>query len=204
MRRVRGTDWVEPVTLEGDHVRLEPLEPRHVEQLTEVGLVPELWRWTVARVASAADMAAYVDAALAARDEGTEQPYATVDCSSGRVVGSTRYLSIDPAHKRLEIGYTWIAPDWQRSAINTEAKLLMLGHAFDRLGALRVEFKTDALNERSRQALLGIGAIFEGIFRQHMLVSDGRRRDTAWYSVIDSEWPAVREHLVLRLQRHAG
>lgn len=201
---VRGTEWVERVTLEGDHVRLEPLEDAHVPALVEVGLVPDLWRWTVTHVETPDDLRRYIETALTARNAGTEQPFATIDRGSGRVVGSTRFLSIEPAHRRLEIGYTWIAPDWQRSAVNSEAKLLMLAHAFERLGALRVEFKTDALNERSRQALLGIGATFEGIFRQHMLVDDGRRRDSAWYSVIDTEWPAVRDHLRLRLERHAA
>jgi RimJ/RimL family protein N-acetyltransferase len=202
--RVRGTDWVRPVTLEGRHVRLEPLEQRHVDALTEVGLAPELWRWTILRVESRDDMDRWVATALEGRAAGLEQPFATIDRRTGRTVGSTRFLSIEPAHRRLEIGWTWVAPAWQRSAVNSEAKLLQLEHAFDTLGALRVEFKTDALNERSRAALLGIGAVHEGIFRQHMLVFDGRRRDSAYYSVIDGEWPAVREHLRRRLAEHAG
>jgi RimJ/RimL family protein N-acetyltransferase len=117
------------------------------------------------------------------------------------VIGSTRYLAIEPAHRRLEIGYTWLNPDWQKTAANSEAKLLMLAHAFERLGALRVEFKTDARNEPSRNALLGIGAQFEGIFRRHMLVKDGQRRDSAYYSVIVDEWPQVRAHLEARIDR---
>src|SRR5919112_749528 len=195
MPSVRGTDWVDRVTLTGQHVRLEPLEAEHFSALVDVGLAPELWRWTLELIATGEDMERYAGAALAARDEGTQQPFVTVDAATGRVVGSTRFLSLEPAHRRLEIGYTWVAPPWQRSAVNTEAKLLMLEHAFERLGALRVEFKTDALNDKSRNALLGIGAQFEGIFRQHLLSYGGRRRDSAYYSVIDGEWPAVRAHL---------
>jgi RimJ/RimL family protein N-acetyltransferase len=203
MPSVRGTDWVDRVTLAGQHVRLEPLDRQHGDALVDVGLAPELWRWTLELIATREDMERYADAALAARDEGVQQPFVTVQIETGRVVGSTRYLSIEPSHRRLEIGYTWVAPAWQRSAINTEAKLLMLEHAFERLGALRVEFKTDALNEKSRNALLGIGAQFEGILRQHLLSYGGRRRDSAYYSVLDSEWPAVRARLEARLRRCA-
>ncbi len=149
-------------------------------------------------------MRAYVEAALLDAEQGTALPFATIERASGRVVGSTRYLAIEPAHRRLEIGYTWVAPSWQRSAINTEAKLLMLAHAFERLGCHRVEFKTDALNERSRTALLGIGTVEEGTLRQHMITQGGRRRDTVYYSVLDGEWPAVRRLLTERLRRHAS
>jgi RimJ/RimL family protein N-acetyltransferase len=152
-------------------------------------------------MASKADLAAFIDAAVAAQVAGREQAFATIERSSGRVVGSTRYLNIEPAHRRLEIGYTWLAPAWQKTAINSEAKLLMLEHAFERLGANRVEFKTDALNEPSRNALLGIGATFEGIFRRHMIVQQGTLRDSAYFSVIADEWPAVRRHLAERVER---
>lgn len=150
---------------------------------------------------SQADLGAFIDAALTAQAAGREQAFATVDRSSGRIVGSTRYLNIEPAHRRLEIGYTWLAPAWQKSAINSEAKLLMLDHAFDRLGANRVEFKTDARNDPSRTALLGIGASFEGIFRRHMIVQQGVLRDSAYYSVVIDEWPAVRRQLEQRVER---
>lgn len=150
---------------------------------------------------SKADLGAFIDAALSAQAAGREQAFATVDRPSGRIVGSTRYLNIEPAHRRLEIGYTWLAPAWQKSAVNSEAKLLMLDHAFDRLGANRVEFKTDARNDPSRTALLGIGASFEGIFRRHMIVQQGVLRDSAYYSVIVDEWPAVRRHLEQRVER---
>ena len=128
-------------------------------------------------------------------------PFATVERESDRVVGSTRYLSIDAHHRRLEIGYTWIAPAWQRTAVNTEAKLLQLRHAFDSLAALRVEFKTDSLNDKSRAALRGIGAVEEGTMRNHMVTDSGRRRHSVYFSVIEEEWPRVRQHLEARLAR---
>lgn len=198
---MRGRPWVEPVILDGSVVRLEPLSLEHVFALTAVGLDAELWRWTLSNIQTPGDMRAYVEKALTAAAEGSEVPFVTVERSSGEVIGSTRYLAIEPAHNRLEIGYTWIAPPWQRSAVNTEQKLLMLAHAFDTLGALRVEFKTDSLNERSRNALLGIGATEEGTLRNHMLTDSGRRRHTVYFSVIEEEWPRVRLHLEQRLAR---
>ncbi len=128
-------------------------------------------------------------------------PYATVEVATGRPIGGTRYLNIEPAHRRLEIGYTWLAPAWQRTAANTEQKLLMLAHAFNDLGALRVEFKTDSLNEKSRTALLGIGATEEGTMRNHMITQGGRRRHSVYFSVIEDDWPQIRQHLEARLTR---
>jgi RimJ/RimL family protein N-acetyltransferase len=168
-----------------------------------VGLDAEIWRWMPHLVQSPADMRTLVDEALAAAVAGTEVPFATIELASGKPIGSTRFLNIEPRHRRLEIGWTWLAPAWQRGPFNTEAKLLMLRHAFDKLGALRVEFKTDALNDNSRAALLAIGAIEEGTFRQHMVMPNGRRRDSAYYSVIEEEWPRVRQHLEARLARLA-
>ena len=162
---------------------------------------PSLWRWTLNANATPAEMMAYLDAAFAAQAERREVPFVTVERTSGRAIGSTRYLNIDPHHRRLEIGYTWISPAWQGTAANSEAKLLQLTDAFYRLGALRVEFKTDSLNEKSRNALLGVGASFEGIFRNHMLTDSGRRRHSAYYSVIEEEWPLVRQHLADRVAR---
>lgn len=190
-----------PVTLEGDAVRLEPLAREHLPGLVEVGLDPAIWAWMFAPVTTPDAMAAWLEAALATADAGTELPFATVERASGRVVGSTRYMSLALEHARLEIGWTWIAPEWQGTAVNAEAKLLQLEHAFERIRCRRVEFKTDALNERSRAALLGIGARFEGVFRKHMVRADGRRRDSAYYSIVDDEWPAVRDGLRARIAR---
>lgn len=193
--------WVQPVELEGSVVRLEPLSLDHLSDLTEVGLDAELWRWTLSSIASPADMRAYVTRALAAAAEGHEVPFAIVDRASGRAIGSTRFLSLDSHHRRLEIGYTWIGRAWQRGPFNTEAKLLLLAHAFNTLGALRVEFKTDSLNERSRTALLALGAVEEGTLRNHMVSGTGRRRHSVYYSVIEEDWPQVRMHLETRLAR---
>lgn len=173
----------------------------HLPGLTSIGLESELWRWTLNDNQSPADMRNYVELALDAAKAGTEMPFVTVERSSDRVIGSTRFLSIVPHHRRLEIGYTWVAPAWQRTAVNTEAKLLMLTHAFNTLGALRVEFKTDSLNEKSRAALLGIGAKEEGTLRNHMITDTGRRRHSVYFSVIEEEWPQVRLHLEARLAR---
>ena len=192
---------LEPVTLEGRIVRLEPLAFEHVPRLAEVGLDEEIWRWTLVHPQSEADLHAWAASTIAARDAGTELPFATIDVATGRPIGATRYLNIVMEHRRLEIGWTWVAPAWQRTGSNREAKLLMLEHAFDRLGCRRVEFKTDSNNEKSRKALLGIGAKFEGIFRNHMLLPDGRTRHTAWYSIIEDEWPDVRAGLELMLGR---
>ena len=186
---------IQPVSLIGRRVRLEPLALDHVPALAEVGLEPAIWQWTLARPTGVADIRTWVEAALRGRDAGTEFPFATLDAASGRPIGSSRFMNIVLEHHRLEIGWTWVAPAWQRTGANREAKLLMLGHAFDTLGCRRVEFKTDSLNEPSRTALLGIGARFEGIFRNHMVMPGGRMRHSAYYSVIDEEWPAVQARL---------
>jgi RimJ/RimL family protein N-acetyltransferase len=194
---------VRPVTLQGEVVRLEPLSFDHLDGLTEVGLVPDLWRWMPERIETRGQMRALVEAALRAQGHGDQVPFAILEQGSGRVIGSTRYLSIVPEHRRIEIGYTWVAPAWQRTVVNTECKLLLLAHAFDQLGARRVEFKTDSLNEPSRAALRGIGAVEEGTMRNHMIAQDGRMRHSVYYSVIDSEWPAVRAALEAKLGRAA-
>ena len=192
---------VEPVTLEGRIVRLEPLSLAHVPGLAEVGLDPAIWRLTIARPASEADLRAWAETALRAREAGTEMPFATVEAATGRPIGSSRYMNIVLEHRRLEIGWTWLAPPWQRTGANREAKLLMLTHAFEVLGCRRVEFKTDSTNEASRTALLGIGATFEGIFRKHMVMPGDGVRHSAWYSVVDDEWPAVKARLEESLRR---
>ncbi|MBA3777985.1 MAG: GNAT family N-acetyltransferase [Chloroflexi bacterium] len=188
-----------PVTLEGSRLRLEPMTRDHLPGLVEVGLDAAIWRWMYEVIDTPDKMKRWLETALEAAAAGSELPFASIELSTGRVVGSTRYLSIVPEHRRLEIGWTWLAPEWQRSGINREAKLLLMQHAFEELGCRRVEFKTDALNEGSRAALLGMGATFEGIFRRHMTMADGRLRDSAYYSVIDSEWPGVRRGLERRL-----
>jgi len=191
--------WVRPVVLSGRRVRLEPLERRHLAGLVAAGADPAVWTWMHAPLTDVPSMGAWLDDALRARDAGVEQPFATVDVATGRVLGSTRYLAIVPAHRRLEIGWTWLATDAQGTGANREAKALLLEHAFEALGAMRVEFKTDARNARSRAALAAIGATFEGIFRRHQLMADGRVRDSAWYAVVDEDWPTVRERLRTRL-----
>lgn len=190
---------LDPVVLEGDVVRLEPLAATHLAGLVEAGRDPAIWTWMFAPLTTREAMAAWLDAAIGAADAGLELPFATVERASGRVVGSTRYLSLALEHRRLEIGWTWLAPAWQGTAVNSEAKLLLLEHAFEAVGCRRVEFKTDARNERSRAALEAIGARFEGVFRKHMIMADGRQRDSAWFSIVDDEWPAVREGLRARV-----
>jgi N-acetyltransferase len=191
---------LEAVTLEGRLVRLEPMSPSHLDGLAEVAFEPALWIWTLARPTDRGGLEAWMATALANAAAGSELPFVTIDRASGRPIGSSRYLNIVPEHRRLEIGWTWIASGWQRGGANREAKLLMIEHAIERLGCHRVEFKTDSLNEKARAALLGIGASFEGIFRNHMIMPDGRLRHSAYYSVIDTEWPAVKSRLVALIE----
>jgi RimJ/RimL family protein N-acetyltransferase len=190
---------VEPVVLEGAHVRLEPLSRAHHAGLCEVGLEEGLWRWIPVPVQTQEEMAAYIETALKEQASGTSLPFAQIEKSSGRIVGSTRYANIDRHHHRVEIGWTWVAKQWQRTAVNTEAKYLLLRHAFETLGCIRVELKTDSLNTRSREAILRIGAREEGIFRNHMITASGRIRHTVYFSIVDSEWSAVKANLERRL-----
>jgi RimJ/RimL family protein N-acetyltransferase len=194
--------WVQPVVLEGSRVRLEPLRVEHLPDLGAVAFDQSVWRWTIARPQDAAGLERWLETALANAEAGTERPFATIDLASGRAIGSTRFMSIVPEHRRLEIGWTWVGTAFQRTGANREAKLLQLTHAFEVLGANRVEFKTHARNERSRAALAGIGATFEGIFRSHMIMPDGSIRDSAYFSVIADEWPAVKAGLVASLARY--
>src|SRR5579884_1123038 len=171
---------VEPVTLTGRFVRLEPLRNEHLAGLCAAGLDPDLWRWIPIFVGTCEDMRGYLEAALRDQAAGSALPFATVDMASGQVIGSTRFMNIDGVNRHVEIGSTWLARPWQRTAANTEAKYLMLRHAFESLGCMRVELKTDSLNQRSRDAITRIGAKFEGIFRNHMICYGGRVRHTAW------------------------
>ncbi len=190
---------IAPVTLEGRHVQLQPLSQAHHAALTAVGLGEELWRWIPVPVRTPEEMAAYIDTAVEEQERGSSLPFAIVEKSGGRAVGSTRYGNIDRVHRRVEIGWTWVTPDWQRTAVNTEAKYLLLRQAFEILGCIRVELKTDSLNERSRAAILRIGAREEGIFRNHMITASGRIRHTVYFSILDSEWPSVKTLLESKL-----
>jgi N-acetyltransferase len=189
--------WSVPV-LEGRIVRLEPLAPEHEDGLWEASRDPRTWRWlSVIQPETRDELRVFLAEAAAARDAGTELPLVTIACEA--VVGSTRFLALRPEHGTVEIGWTWLHPSAWGTGANVEAKLLQLRHAFEEWGCRRVELKTDAQNERSRGALLALGATFEGIHRKHMLVRGGENRDSAWYSVTDDEWPAVRERLGSRL-----
>jgi RimJ/RimL family protein N-acetyltransferase len=197
---------VQPVTLKGTHVLLEPLMRSHLPELCKVGLDPDLWQWTPMALRTPEEMRTYVEQALEAQELGTALAFVTIEGQSGSIVGSTRYGNIDMVHKGVEIGWTWIAKDWQRTAINTEAKYLMLRHAFESLGCIRVQLKTDSLNERSRAAILRLGAREEGVFRNHMVTYTGRVRHTVYYSIIVDEWPVVKARLeeFLRRSSHQG
>ena len=184
--------------LEGSIVVLEPFGEEHVEGLWEAAQAPEIWTW-LANVNERERFDLWLELTFEAQRAGREGPFATRDVRSGKLVGSTRYLNVRPADRVVEIGWTWLHPSAWRSGANVEAKLLMLRHAFETLGCVRVEFKTDARNERSRAALAAIPAQFEGILRNHMIVPDVGQRDSAYFSVIDSEWPAVEANLERRL-----
>ena len=193
--------WVTPVALEGTRVRLEPLADRHFEDLARVAQDAEIFRWITNQPMDEPRFRAWFEAAQSAAAAGTEIPFATVDAATDRAIGSTRFMTITPEHRRVEIGWTWVGADHQRTGANREAKLLQLTHAFETLDAERVEFKTHARNEKSRGALLGIGATFEGVLRHHMILADGSNRDSAYYSVLAVEWPGVKARLEAMLAR---
>ena len=186
---------VEPVTLEGRTVRLEPLTEAHLDPLAAIGLGAELWAIQIVTLRTREDMRRYIEAALAQQHAGSGLPFATIERASGTVVGTTRFLHIELPHRKAEIGSTWLGAPWRRTAINTEAKYLMLRHAFEAWKLQRVEFKTDVANERSRNAILRLGAREEGILRKHLVTENGRRRDSVFYSILDDEWPAVKRGL---------
>lgn len=194
---------LQPVTLQGQHIRLEPMTMHHLDGLWRAGSDPELWSLTSSRIQSIADMREYMQAALDEQERGITLPFCTVERAAGEIVGSTRFGSISIQHKRVEIGWTFIAPSRQRTVVNTEAKYLMFRHAFEVWGCNRVELKTSALNMRSRNAMLRIGAREEGTLRRHMINPDGSVRDTVYFSVIAEEWAAVKAHIE-RLLRVSG
>jgi RimJ/RimL family protein N-acetyltransferase len=194
-------------TLTGDLVVLEPLEESHREGLRAAGRFADVWRLQPLSGKDLGDFGAWYDAefdvwfdaALATLAAGREVPFATIERASGIVVGSTRYMDPRPEHRGVHVGWTWLTPARWQTGVNIEAKLLMLAHAFEQLGCIRVDLKTDVRNARSRAAMEALPAQYEGVFRQHMVRPDGTLRDSVWYSVIDGEWPSVRANLERRL-----
>jgi len=185
-----------PITLTGRHVRLEPLAEAHVPDLCLVGLEPSIWRnMLYGDIDSAAKMLGFVQDLLGRQAAGTDLPFAVIDRASGRAIGCTRFMDIQAWNRGVEIGGTWYGPTYQRTAVNTECKYLLLRHAFEVWGCIRVQFKTDRRNERSQRAIERLGALREGVLRNHMLRPDGTIRDSVYYSIIDSEWPAVKARL---------
>jgi RimJ/RimL family protein N-acetyltransferase len=186
---------VEPVILQGQYVRLEPLKMEHFDALWSVGQDPELWQLAPYQINTGDKMRMYIRAALDGQELGVTLPFVTIEQSTDQVVGSTRFGNIDAPNHRAEIGWTWIGKPWQRTPVNTEAKFLMLQHAFEVWQCIRVELKTDALNIRSRMAILRLGAKEEGVLRHHMITDSGRLRDTVYFSIINDEWPDVKARL---------
>ncbi len=193
---------VKPVVLTGNHVRLEPMTEEHVAGLAEIGVGQPFWDFMLyGNISTVDDMRDWVQDILARAEKGTDLPFTAVHLGSGRVAGATRYLNIMPQDRGLEIGGTWYGPEFQRTVVNTECKYLLLSHAFETLGCIRVQLKTDLRNERSQQAIERIGAVKEGVLRNHMLLPDGRIRHSVFYSVIDTEWPGVKKRLEEMLTR---
>jgi N-acetyltransferase len=190
-----------PITLSGSIVRLEPLLAAHAPQLAAIGLAPELWRLQPKAITSLDDMEVYVASALEDQRRGLSLCFVLVSQRTGVVIGTTRFMDIALAHKRVEIGATWITSAHQRTGANVEAKLLLLTHAFDVMGVQKVVLKTETLNEQSRRAILALGATEEGTLRRQFLAESGRARDMVYFSILDNEWPAVRDRLVARLAR---
>jgi len=188
-----------PVTLEGRVVRLEPLASPHLDALVSVALEPELWRLAPNALANRHDLERYVSEALAWQQEGTSLPFVQMAREGGAVAGMTRLANYVREHRRVEIGWTWLAQPFRGTLVNTEAKYLLLRHAFETVGCWRVELKTDSLNARSRRAITRLGAVEEGTFRNHMITEGGRPRHTVWFSIVADEWPAVATRLRARL-----
>ena len=195
-----------PLELEAKHVRLEPLTLAHAPGLFAVGQDQEIWRWlNYAPPANVDEMRARVDHALEARSRGGELPFAVVELASGRVIGTTRFLRINPEHRQLEIGWTWYGRAYWGTSVNTECKYLLLRHAFESLECIRVQFATDLRNERSQRAIERIGATREGVLRDNRIVpKDGYHRSSVVYSIIDAEWPGVKAHLESMLCEDGG
>ena len=196
------TNWVKPVTLTGKYVRIEPMTEAHVPALAEIGVGQTFWGFMVyGNIDSIEDMRNWVQEILSRAEKGTDLPFVAIHLASQRVAGATRYLNIMPADRGLEIGGTWYGPEFQRTAVNTECKYLLLRHAFESLGCIRVQLKTDLRNERSQRAIERIGAVKEGVLRNHMILPDGRYRHSVFYSILDSEWPDIKTRLEEMLNR---
>ncbi len=193
--------FIEPVTLRGRHATLEPLARHHEDDLRRAAADGELWRLWYTSVPAPDNTAAYIDAALAMRERDGAMPFVVRALPGGEVVGCTRYFHVDASNRRLEIGSTWYAKRVQRTALNTECKLMLLGHAFERLKCIAVEFRTHWFNHASREAILRLGAKQDGVLRNHQISADGSYRDTVVFSIVDGEWPAVKQHLVYQLER---
>ncbi|MBL9008751.1 MAG: GNAT family N-acetyltransferase [Myxococcales bacterium] len=186
---------IAPITLTGQRIRLEPLSIGHAAALIAIGNDPRLWRLQPYRISTRWDMERYIHTALEQQTTGSGLPFVIIDALAERVIGSTRYMDICLAHRRLEIGATWLCSEYQRTYANTETKLLLLTHAFEALNIQRVIFKTETGNDISRRAILRLGATEEGIFRRHLIADDGRYRDMVYYSILDNEWPSIKTRL---------
>ena len=193
--------FIEPVTLEGRHATLEPLARKHEADLKRAAADGELWRLWYTSVPAPDKTRSYIDAALSMREDLGAMPFGVRDNASGEIVGCTRYFNVDAGNRRLEIGHTWYARRAQRTAINTECKLLLLTHAFEKLACVAVEFRTHWFNHASREAIARLGAKQDGVLRNHQILPDGSYRDTVAFSIIESEWPAVKRHLLFLLER---
>jgi len=193
---------VKPIILTSKHVRLEPMTEAHIPALAEIGVGQDFWNFMLyGRMDSEEDMRAWVLDILSRAESGTDLPFVAIHLASGRVAGATRYLNIVPKDRGLEVGGTWYGLDFQRTSVNTECKYLLLRHAFETLGCIRVQLKTDLRNERSQRAIERIGAVNEGVLRNHMILPDGRYRHSVFYSILDTEWPAVKKRLEEMLAR---
>jgi RimJ/RimL family protein N-acetyltransferase len=197
------TNWTQPVTLTGNHVRLEPLSEAHVPGLAEIGVGRDFWHFMLyGDMNTEADIRNWVLDIMSRGQRGTDLPFAVIHLASGRVAGATRYLNIMPNDRGLEVGGTWYGLEFQRTAVNTECKYLLMTHAFETLHAIRVQLKTDLINERSQRAIERLGAKKEGILRNHMILSDARVRDSVFYSILDTEWTEVKKNLETMLQKY--
>ncbi|HJR79141.1 MAG TPA: GNAT family protein [Anaerolineales bacterium] len=193
---------IKPITLQGKHVRLEPMTEANIPALADIGVGQPFWDFMVyGSMETANDMRAWVLDILSRAEKGTDLPFVSIHLESGRVAGATRYMNISPNDRGLEIGGTWYGAEFQRTVVNTECKYLLLRHAFEELGCIRVQLKTDSRNERSQKAIERIGAVKEGVLRNHMILPDGYIRHSVYYSILDTEWPQVKKRLQGMLER---